>query len=281
MNTRTVLLACILTACGTAAPETTTAMLAQKETAPAAEVVDGKQGANAVILSHDLEAGDQCPAGGVRYTSWIDRTEDQGADGQPVFTPETDKHFASRVVCNGVAGADGQDGLAGQAGEDGQDGAQGPQGLPGTPGESAAGFQVVDNTSAVVGTLVWVNPANSDYHVVKDDLRMQFARTVGHFPYAYTFCTAVGCTGTCKLAITNGVFANVFEIYETATPVRATGRADSANFAYASRRMGSSCTNQGGTTSGLYEMEVLTAGTLGFTYPIAGAELLNTAGGVQ
>lgn len=267
----------IIAACGTQAPaDQTTALVAQKAatqettTAPTAPAA----GAPAIIQQADVAPGPECKAGGVRFMSWTDYAPDTSKDGTPTFTPGIDQGFASRVVCAGADGQDGKDGV-GLPGKDGSDGAQGvagADGAPGTDGEDAAalpGFQVVDGVGAVVGALAWVNPANSDYWVVKGDMRLQFSRTVGHFPYAYTFCSAADCTGTCKLAITNGVWANVFEIYETGAAVRATGRAQAASFAYASRRMGSSCANTPGSTTGLYDMA---APILGFAYPIVGAE---------
>jgi hypothetical protein len=279
----------LLAACGTQAPgEQATALVAQKaatqETTTAPTATDGAAGAPAIIQQTEVTPGEVCPAGGVRFTSWVDYAQDAAKDGTPTFTPGIDQGFATRVLCAGVDGQDGKDGVDGATGQAGAQGVAGAAGAPGADGEDGVGlpsFQVVDGAGVVVGNLVWVNPANSDYWVQKGDLRMQFSRVIGHFPLAYTFCSAADCTGTCKLAITNGFFANTFLIYETGIPVRATGRAQAASFAYASRRMGSSCTNTPGSTTGLFDMAPLSTGDLGFAYPIVGAEALNTAGGVQ
>jgi hypothetical protein len=211
------------------------------------ETTQAPAGETPVVTSETLPPGDTCPAGGMLVT----------VNGQ------------ATVICNGVDGAAGQ---AGRDGVDGQNGQNGADGSPGTPGEGFPTFQVLDAAGAEIGSLVWVNPANSDYWVISGDMRLQFARTTGHFPNAYMFCSLPACAGTCKVAITNGVFGNVFEVYDTGALVQATGRAQAATFSYQSRRMGSSCTNSTGSTSGLYDF---TTPTLDFAYPVNAAEVLN------
>jgi hypothetical protein len=225
----------------------------------------GQAGAPAVIQSAPVPMGETCPAGGQAFTTWTDVAQETDAQGKPVFTEGEDINRQVTVVCNG---------LVGQSGVDGQDGQNGAAGAAGTPGEGFPTFRVLDALGAEIGSLVWVNPANSDYFVASGDRRMQFSRVAGHFPNAYMFCSLPACAGTCKVGIVNGVWANMFEISDNGHIIQATGRAQPATFNYQSRRMGANCTNTSGSTTGLFDYTESPA--LGFQYPIT-AELLNTA----
>ena len=186
----------------------------------------------------------------------------------------------------GVAGADGKDGAAGAVGASGATGASGAAGSAGSNGADAL-FDVVDGSGTWIGKLAWVDPASSNYYVNRGNMRLQFARDIGRLPNAYMFCTAAGCTGTCRLAITNGVYANVFEVYidgvQQGAILQATGTRQAAGFAYASRRTGGSCTNTSGSVAGSYAYTEVTPAALGFTYPVSNAEISNTvsSGGAQ
>jgi ELWxxDGT repeat protein len=87
---------------------------------------DGLSGLEALVVTAEEPAGDNCAAGGVRLNS--------GLDADLSGALEATEVTQTAYVCNGAIGADGKDGAPGVDGKDGNDGAPGVDGKDGNDG---------------------------------------------------------------------------------------------------------------------------------------------------
>lgn len=170
---------------------------------------------------------------------------------------------------NGVAGATGSAGIAGTPGTTGATGAAGAQGVAGT---SALTLKLIDANAADIGQVFWVDDSSGDYWTVKGSMRFEVSRYDGRFPLGYLFYSGLNCTGTLRATIVNGQFANVVQNGLTGQPVRMLGMSQ-GTFNYQSRSMATTnCQNASGSIDNSWPLETP---TLGFGYPVVGAQIDN------
>lgn len=177
----------------------------------------------------------------------------------------------------GDKGDQGAPGAAGADGKDGQDGAAGATGATGAAGVNATRLLVVDGSGTTIGEFFGFGQPNKEL-LVANDQGDRFALSTLSNPTAagrsltgIVIFSGAGCTGTPTAVIPQGTFANVFEgpggqLY------RATGRAVSCSFAYASNYAGGNCNSGSATTTNALCFAAETY-TPAFTYPVADAEV--------
>lgn len=129
---------------------------AGKQGPPGPQGAPGERSPASLVTTSIVDAGVDCPAGGVR----IDVGED--VDGDGILDPDEVDGGRTRIVCNGVRGEQGAPGAVGPVGpqgpqgEQGPPGPEGPQGLPGPQGPvgpvGPAGPQGLDGYDALVLT---------------------------------------------------------------------------------------------------------------------------------
>ena len=162
----------------------------------------------------------------------------------PVFIPKGEKGDKGDKGEQGIAGQDGLDGT------NGIDGINGTNGVDGADGEDAHALVLINMAGDEIGQVYWLNASNGDYWVVTDDgARLEVDQTEGWFPNAYLLYAGPNCTGERRVAITNGVFANVFiDGRDNTTLVKAIGP-NLGSFTYQSRvPFSNSCQNTAGTS---------------------------------
>lgn len=114
--------------------------------AAGAEGATGPRGWATLVSTSELDPGDDCPEGGLQIEVGFDINEDG------VLAPEAIVPGLSRVVCNGLTGAQGPMGPQGLVGPQGEQGPQGVQGVQGIQGEvGPQGQQGVQGPQGEVG----------------------------------------------------------------------------------------------------------------------------------
>lgn len=192
-----------------------------------------------------------------------------GVDGTAGTQGEQGETGAQGI--QGVAGADGIDGAAGADGAQGVAGADGAAGAAGADGTDAQTLRLVSG-STYIGDVYSLDKTTNDYWTVRGAMRMEIDRTDGTFPYAFLVFSGAGCTGTSRLMIPNGYFANTYVKGSTGIVVQATG-ANLGSFSYASRMAQSTnCVDTSGSVSISW---AYTMPTLAFTYPVVSPEIEN------
>ena len=176
-------------------------------------------------------------------------------------------------VRHGKDGEDGEDGINGTNGTDGADGIDGNDGADGEDGIDAHTLELVDMNGNSVGHVYYLDGSTNDYWVAgANKMRFEIDSTDGTFPYAYLLYSGLNCTGTKRMLIPNGKFANVYLDARDNTLVKAVG-ANLGNFNYQSRvTQSNSCSNSTGTALVSYETEVP---TLPFAYPLGRVYIAN------
>lgn len=178
---------------------------------------------------------------------------------------------AGKDGVNGAKGEKGEKGEKGDTGSAGAVGATGSQGVAGVDGVSAHTLKLVSGATTI-GDVYSIDKSTNDYWVVSGDMRLEIDRADGTFPYAYLVFSGLGCTGTSRMVITNGYFANVYVKGSTGIVVKATG-ANLGSFTYASRMPQS--TNCQDVSSSVSTSWAYSTPTLGFTYPVVSPEIQN------
>lgn len=186
-----------------------------------------------------------------------------------VATGSTDKDNRGEKGDKGEKGEKGDKGDKGT----GETGTQGVQGTAGTNGTSAQVFDVYDQTGAKFGELYSVNWTSNLYLVVNSvNDRFEVDQTNGTFPYAYIVYSGLNCTGTKRLLLQNGKFANVYLDGTDSTLVRMSGQ-NLGVFNYQSRvPAATSCQNASGSTTNSYAASTY---TMSFTYPLGRLDIEN------
>lgn len=224
---------------------------------PGANGVDGAVGAT----GSDGAVGAQGERGA---TGPQGTTGNRGADGAAGPAGEKGDHGD-----DGAVGATGAVGAVGAPGATGPAGAVGASGAAGTP---ALTLKLIDANAADVGQVFWVDDQSGDYWTVKGAMRFEVSRYDGRFPLGYLFYSGLNCTGTLRATIVNGQFANVVQNGMTGQPLRMMGMS-LGTFNYQSRMMASTnCQNASGSIDNSWPLETP---TLGFGYPVVGAQIDN------
>lgn len=279
---RFIILSILLTACG-AEPVANQAAVGTGDTKPAQGEPgqDGAKGATGATGPQGAK-GDKGDKGiaGIDGANGTDGTDGKdGKNGAKGLAGST-----GAAGTNGTDGLDGTDGIDGAHGATGSQGAVGATGAQGTAGvQGATGAQgiagtagghdinVLDGSNALIGQLWYVT---SDEHlwVANGSMRFEIASPAGTFPNAYLVFSGASCTGTARLVLLNGLFANVFVDARDGSLIGATGHNLGA-FTYQSRvPQGNSCQNTSGSVTLSYATSVP---ALGFTYPIANPQMDN------
>lgn len=171
----------------------------------------------------------------------------------------------------GDQGAQGIQGSQGTAGVAGATGAQGAQGVQGVAGAAAQTLRLISGAE-FVGDVYSIDKSSGDFWTVNGALRMEISRTAGTFPKAYLVFSGLNCTGTARIVLLNGYFANVYLRGDNSTVVKADG-ANLGAFNYLSRMpQSTNCQNATGSTTVAW---AYSTPTLPFTYPVASPEIEN------
>ena len=160
----------------------------------------------------------------------------------------------------------GDRGEKGEKGDTGSIGTQGATGSQGATGASAHKSNVFDQNNVLIGELYGVNSTTNLYYVANSNNdRFEIDQTWGTVPSAYILYSGLNCTGTKRLMLPNGKFANVYIDASSNTLVRMTGR-DQGLFNYQSRiPAGNSCQN---ATNSALNSYVSSDYTATFVYPM-------------
>lgn len=217
-----------------------------------------------------IEKGDKGDKGEQGAAGEKGERGEKGEKGDKGDTGETGAQGA--IGATGAQGIQGQTGSQGTPGINGTDGEDGANGQDGTDGEDAHKLTLIDMSDNVIGQVYYLSPTTNDFWVVSGASRMEIDQTEGTFPNAYLVFSGADCTGTKRLVITNGTWANTFVDARNTTLVQATGK-NLGTFNYASRvAQTSSCANTSGSTLVSYATQVP---SLPFTYPVGRVYIAN------
>lgn len=218
-------------------------------------------GVLASILLASCGAEDKSPTALAGQATTATSTDNRGDKG--------DKGEKGEKGDKGETGS-GKDGSTGTKGTNGTNGVAGTNGTNGT---SSQVFDVFDSSGIKFGELYGVNWSSNLYYVVDSaNDRFEVDQTNGTFPYAYIVYSGLNCTGTKRLLLQNGKFANVYVDGTDSTLVRMAGQNLGA-FNYQSRvPAGTSCQNASGSTTNSYASQTYAPS---FTYPLGRLDIEN------
>lgn len=196
-----------------------------------------------------LTAADDLSASKVNSTSTDNRGE-KGEKGE-----KGDK---------GDNGSGGKSGVDGAKGVDGTNGVAGATGATGPAGTAAHKLTLVDMNDSEIGDVYYLNAATSKYSAANGSFRFEIDQTDGTFGYAYLVFSGLNCTGTKRMVLVNGAFANTYVDGRDGSLIKAKGL-NLGTFNFLSRvATATNCANVTSSTLVSFDVEVP---TLPFSYP--------------
>lgn len=208
----------------------------------------------------------------------------QAKDSASKDTPVAEKGDRGEIGPTGPMGPSGRDGIDGKDGKSikgdtgsaGKDAVStvGATGATGAAGQDAQTIKLIDASNVTIGSIYGINTSTSEYWVINGTSRYEISRSDGTFRVGHIFYSGANCTGTKKIGIVNGQFANVVIEYTTGAILKAKGT-QTNSWSYASRSMQGACSNTSGTVNRAFDYDTVATSSLGYTYPIQNPEMAN------